>query len=205
MSARQLTISVLLCVLLGFPSSAFAADDDCRRADRFGWAVPDHGKLQTGGYLGLITLGVGYSALQVLDADVYYGFVPAAVGGHDIHTLAGRISAHPPGLCIAPNLRWTIVSAGLGVLIGFGRGYFIDSPSPHRSDYYPETALRSFLSLGTELHLLQASDHDAVFASHGVLLELTALDRYVDVWLDNTDVIDAWQAWSLSFGYVASF
>jgi hypothetical protein len=206
MSTQRIRCGVLLCMLLCWSSPALALEDDaCRTDDRWGWAVPDHAKLQTGGYLGLITLGVGYSAWQMLDVDVYYGWVPEGVGGTDIHALAARISMHPPGLCIARDLRWTMISAGLGGLMTFGRGFFLLSPDPHPANYYPMTGLRVLFSLATELHFVPPCEPSSVFSSHGLVVELTALDQYLFTWLGNSSVIDPWDVWSMTLGYKASF
>lgn len=190
-------------VMWGAPNRALALDDACRSVDRFGWAAPDHVKVQTGGYLGFITVGVGYSALQRIDVDLYYGWVPSPIGGNDIHSLALRVSGHVATHCVAPNLRWRVMTVGLGAMTTFGRGFFLLSPDPYPANYYPITALRSFLSLGTEFALTQADN--GLFSAHGGYVELTTLDQYMFAWLDNLSTIAPWEIWSLSLGYKASF
>jgi hypothetical protein len=171
--------------------------------DRWGWAAPDHARLQTGGYLGAATVGVGYSALQVLDVDAYYGWVPANLGGKDIHTLALRMSGHFPGWCITDHLRWTWLYLGFGGLHTFGRGFFVNSPDPFPPRYYPVTSTRPFLSLGSDFAWVTHSR--SAIVAHGLYGEITAQDQYAMEWLDNMNAIEPWEVWSLALGYKASF
>ena len=125
-----LLTSLLSCV----PASALASDGCLQRVDRLGWYVPDYAKLQTGGYLGVVTVGAGYTAFDLLDLDLYYGFVPAAVGGVDVHTPAARVGLHVKGVCLTPTLRWKYLHGGVGMLFGFGDGFFLSPPPrPARS------------------------------------------------------------------------
>jgi hypothetical protein len=181
---------------------ALADDTSCRGKDRWGWAVPDHAKLQMGGYLGLATIGVGYTPLSVLDVEVFYGWVPKAVGGTDIHSLALRLSGHVRGWCVTPKIRWTYLSGGIGGLMTFGRGFFFASPDPLPTRYYPVTAAHALVHLGSELSFV--SSNGDLFSAHGAFLELTAFDEYVLQWLDNTSAIAPWEPWSMTLGYKAS-
>jgi hypothetical protein len=187
-------------LLVGDASSAHALGGCNDRDDPLGWYVPDRAKLQTGGYLGLVTVAVGYSAFDVLDFDLYYGWVPEAVGGIDIHSVAARAGVRAPGLCLGSSLRWTYLQGGIGGLMTFGKNFFVVNPSRYPGDYYyPVTALRAFLSVGTALEFLQSPA--SLVSSHGVFVEVSALDEYLVPWIKNAETISLWDVWSLSVGY----
>jgi hypothetical protein len=195
--------AVLLGSLVAMPRSVQGQSDRCRTEDRGGWAAPDHAKLQTGGYLGLLAVGVGYSALQMIDVDGYYGWVPGASNGPSIHALGLRASGHVKGWCITSKARWIYFSLGVTALATFGRGFFLGSPEPFPRRYYPVTAVRPLFTVGNELSIRQSGN--GPFAAHGAIVEITTVDQYFLEWLDNTDVIEPLDVWSLSLGYKASF
>jgi hypothetical protein len=194
----EITVFAATLLTANFPTAA-RATTDCFAVDKLGWYVPDHARLQTGGYLGMLTVGVGYSAFDALDVDVYYGWVPEPVGGRDIHSVALRLGTHVRGLCVTRDVRWIFLSAGIGGVTTFGERFFLVSPEPFPSSYYQETMVRSFLSIGTELafRVREAS----LIAGHSAFIEVTALDEYVLVWLKNVRTRSAWDPWSLTIGY----
>jgi hypothetical protein len=198
---RRCAAATLLCS--GCLLAKSAAATDCFLEDRWGWAAPDHARLQTGGYLGALIVGVGYTAFHALELDTYYGWVPSNLGGKNIHTIALRVSGHLPGWCLTRQLRWTWLYFGIGGLHTFGRGFFVRSPDPFPPRYYPVTATRPFFGVGRELTLLTSPT--APLTSHGVFAEANAQDQYAFEWLDNTSQIQPWEVWSLAFGYKASF
>lgn len=185
------------------PVRALASEGCHRRADTLGWYVPDHAKVQTGGYLGMATVGVGYTALRVLDFDLYYGWVPEFVGGVDIQSLAIRVSGHVKGICLTPDVNWIYISGGLGMVMTFGDGFFVLNPSRYPAGYYPITALRNLLTVGTAIEF-QQPEHRWI-AHHGAFLEFAALDQYVRAWLQSPKTIAAWEPWSMSLGYKLGF
>lgn len=173
--------------------------------DRAGWLVPDFVKLQTGGYLGLVTIGTGWLvADEIVSFSGYYGFVPRSVGGKDIHSVALRLDARARGLCVSPGASWVWVYAGLGAVFTFGDGFFLTQPPNVPRGYYTRpTAYRALFAVGSELNLLR--DEGGPIASHGAYAELTVLDEYLRVWAFNTESISPLEMLSSTVGYRARF
>jgi hypothetical protein len=164
---------------LAVTAAAEAAAQPCRSPAETRRFVPDYAKLQTGGYLGAFTLGAGYTPLgNALDFAGYYGWVPSALGGVDIHTVALRVGARVRGVCLSRDWNWVYLTGGAGALLTFGEDFFVFVPERYDNEnYYRPTALRGIVSLGTEL---SRREHGSSWIStEGVFLEVTALDEYV--------------------------
>lgn len=204
MRLTQSACVVAVLAMSWLPPCATQARAQCRRThDALGWAAPDHVKLQTGGMLGMLTLGVGYEALSVLALDGYYGWVPEAVGGTEVHSVAARVAVRSKGVCLTDHMGWRILSIGTGALLTFGDGFFVTQPDRYPPRYYRETALRGFVSAGTMLELLHPES--SVVASTGAFIEVTALDVRVFAWGRNLDTLSFWDLWSLSLGLNMGF
>jgi hypothetical protein len=174
-----------------------AAEAACKdRADELGWYTPDFVKLQTGGYLGLTTLGVGYSTTDdIVSFAAYYGWVPEALAGVDIHSLAYALTVRAR-LCPSDRWEWIAGYAGVGAVFTWGEGFFLESDIP---GYYESTGRRRFLVIGTEL-LYEPTAKPAWLSAHGAFAELVALDKYLAVWWKN-ERIPLTQTLSLAIGY----
>lgn len=109
------------------------------------------------------------------------------------------MSGHFPGWCVTDQLRWTWLYLGFGALHTFGRGFFVNSPDPFPPRYYPVTATRPFLSLGSDFAWVPRSG--AAIVAHSLYGEINTQDQYVMEWLDNTNAIEPWEVWSLALGY----
>lgn len=199
--AARVGAIALLMAAAPAPVQAYA---ECRtHSDALGWYVPDHAKVQTGGYLGLFTVAAGYSAIDLLDFDVCYGWVPGSIGGTDIHSLALRVGAHVAVMCFAPDLSWTYLTGAVGAVMTFGDVFFLTTPNRYPDGYYAETAVRGILTLGGEIEAHQPAG--SPFALHALFVEVSVLDEYLLVWLKNPREAAPWEVWSFSFGYKAGF
>lgn len=194
---RALATRVLAAALL---VPAAAAATPCRaRPDPLGWAAPDFVKLQSGGFLGLATVGVGYASRDdLLAGAAYYGWVPRSVAGIEIHSFALTLTARGR-LCLDPRWEWIVGYGGVGSVFTRGEGFFIESPSPYPDDYYQPTARRYLLLLGSELLHRPAASPEWLSA-HGAFFELVFLDKYLSAWWKN-DCISLRETLSLALGY----
>lgn len=190
---RSLLVAVVLIAAPG------AAEERERPPESRSFHVPDHVKLQTGGYLGLATVGLGISALgDVLNATGYYGWVPRAVGGRDISSFALVLALRPPAVR-QRRVHWIPVYAGLGALYVRGDGFFVLTPDEYPPAYYPPTGIRMLGLLGSELGVHTRSGSGV--SSHGAFIELVVLDIYAHHWLENTSTLSPFEIVSTAVGY----
>lgn len=205
MPLRARHTTALASLLILFSARAVHAqerwDESNRDLDRLGWAVPDFAKLQTGGFSGAVTVGLGYAMLQDhLNVAALYGYVPVAVGRdvHSVHlTLSGR-----PGEIRFQQLGWLPLYGGLGALCTWGPGYFVVPPKRYPRAYYYPTALRASVLVGTELDWVSRR---GPFERHGAYFELTTLDFLLLAQLRNPRVVRLTDIVSSTLGYRFSF
>lgn len=193
--------AALLSLALAGVARAGPADAPPPRPERRGFHAPDHVKLQTGGFLGMITVGAGLAALSDhLTATLYYGWVPASVGGDEIHTFALTTSGRAPRIRLG-ELDWIPGYLGVGAIYAPGDGFFTLVPDRYTSGYYMPTAIRAIVLAGSELELRKPLESG--FAGHALFVETVALDVYVDHWLGNRDRISPLEMLSTAVGYKA--
>lgn len=203
---RWLVCCAWLCAaLLCVPR---AAAQSCRhREDRFGWYTPDYVQLRTGGHQGFLTLGTGYQWFDSrLEAGAQYGWVPAALGGKSLHSLALNVNGRARGKCLHPRINWSYVYGGIGLLFPVGGDGFFFVKVPERYNdrrYYRRNGIRLLLTLGTELQILQRLPR--VTFTHGVFFEITAFDHYLIMWGQNPRALSIAFPWSSGFGYRLRF
>jgi hypothetical protein len=175
------------------------------RRDQFGWALFDFVDLQTGGYVGLIALGVGYSWLRdVMNTSATYGFTPAWTAGRTVHALHLAHQIRP--IHVSFGCAMLVPFVGAGVLATGGNGYFFRQPDQydHYSDrYYRATAYYWTAQLG--LGLLWRQPTNSLVARHGPYLELITLVAHAAVALENPAVSSWSDAVATALGYRVVF
>jgi hypothetical protein len=141
---------------------------------------------------------VGYAwADRRLEADLFFGWVPRAVGGDDIVSFTGKLTWQPWELHI--DRRWFVrpLTAALQVTYTLGDDYFVTLPSRYRPHYYDfPTALRAGVALGGAL----ARKGSGAFREVGIYFELVALDTMLFLWRKNPEALDADDVFSLAVG-----
>jgi hypothetical protein len=152
------------------------------------WYVPDHAKLQLAGNVGFLSPGVGYAIGRRLEGDVFFGWVPEAVGGDDIFSLTGKITWAPWALQAG---AWRIRPGTLAfqVTYTFGDEYFVIPDFA-----FTPTALRAGFALGAAASR-PVRGHDV-----GLYAELVALDLGLAYALSDSRALDPWDAFSLALG-----
>lgn len=191
-----------LLVLLGAGSAD--AVGPCFGEDRGGpWYLPAYAKVQTGGYLGALTLGAGYAPWQVLEIGAYYGWVPAPLGGVNIHSVALRLGARVRGTCVARDWNWVYLTGGVGALFTAGDGFFLTVPERyHDQHYYRQTGARGLLTVGTELSRRQSG---GPIATQAAFVEVTTIDEYLRLWAKSPRAEPFLATLSTSLGYRIGF
>jgi hypothetical protein len=188
------------------PATARAADDrSARDLDRLGWYVPDFVRLQTGGYTGLVNVGVGYAAFNdVLNWSIGYGYTPPFTAERHVHSIDTTFSIRPIDVRYR-DLRVVPIYLGGGLLFGLGEGYFLMTPKRYHEfsrTYYPPTAVHWTAHLGAEVDWLPKT---TFFERHGMFVEVRTLDTFFVSYLENPKTLGLGDALSLGFGYRAAF
>jgi hypothetical protein len=186
-------------------SNAFATEGPAPERDRLGWAVPDYARLQSGGFLGLFNVAVGYSALRdVLNVQLEYGFVPPLDKESSVHFGAGLLLVRPLRLAFAPRERFWLypIYAGGGVMVASAKGLFIRQPSVYPDGYYPPNGFHFVALLGSELAFRPNAGQ---FASrHALTIEFITIDQYLDAISQNRSM-SPFGAFSTAVGYKLGF
>ncbi|MFD2785706.1 hypothetical protein [Hymenobacter rubripertinctus] len=116
-------------------SLAAAASEVPRPPARPRWYQPRHLVLQTGGGLGMITAGAGYSLRDRLDADVLVGYVPQKYTDKALTILSLKIRYSPWTLPLSPKV-W-VKPLSVGGYISFTSGLRNPGqPGQYSDDYY---------------------------------------------------------------------
>lgn len=99
--------------------------------------TPDHLKLQYAGSIGFISVGAGYEwAKKKIHGDLYYGYVPAAVGGVDIHSVTGKFTWRPFSKTLDNDVQLDLLTTGMLLNYAFGRRYHLFSRTKYSFVYY---------------------------------------------------------------------
>jgi hypothetical protein len=149
--------------------------------------VPDHAKLQLAGNVGFLSPGAGWALGRRLDADLFFGWVPEALGG-DIFAVTGKLTVRPWSVDLR---RWSVhpFTAALQVTYTFGDQYFVIPDFP-----FTPTALRAALALGADAGRQVGGRRFAAYA------ELVALDLGLAYWLSDRDALGPEDVFSLAVG-----
>jgi hypothetical protein len=173
--------------------------------DRFGWAVPDYARLQTGGFLGLVNVAVGYSALRdVLNFQLEYGFVPAFDKESSAHFGAGLLLVRPLRFAFGPRERFWVYPAyvGGGVMVASASGLFIRQPDVYPPGYYPPNGFHFVALLGSEFAFRPNAGQFAT--RHALTVEFITIDQYLDA-INQNRSMSPFGAFSTALGYKLGF
>ncbi len=205
--------SVLVAGAVGcvYPTRAFCAEaeppsvesgaDVGRDRDALGPWVPDYARLQTGGFVGVVAVGIGYAAFDdVLNIALHYGYTPFETG--DVHSVELSVSARPFELA-AGQARLVPIYIGLGALGTWGARYYLDLPNRYPgSRYYPPNAVQPVGFLGIEADWVPTR---SVIERHGLFFEVKTLAGYTLRYARNPDVVDFEDIVSAAVGYRIAF
>lgn len=189
MTKAALARGVALAVALAAAALPAPAPGDEGRP----WYAPDHAKLQLAGNIGFLSPGVGYAWGRRLEGDLFFGWVPEAVGGTDIFSVTGKLTWAPWSIEPRP---WSIrpITAALQLTYTFGDQYFVIPDYP-----FPPTALRAGIALGAEVRRPLGR------RSLGIYFELVALDMGLVYWLSNRDALGPTDVFSVAVGARLAF
>jgi hypothetical protein len=203
------TVALAIAAFLA-SGSALATEPDvvapepaAEKDDRLGWAVPDHVRLQTGGWIGAFTVGIGYSLFgDHLAIDAFYGYVPPLDGAPRRHIGTGGMYIRPLRVGLGGDVFIVPFYLGAGVMVASGADVFVHQPKELPSGYYAPTAVHWFAAFGVEIGI--GAGRGAAIRRHALYAEEVTIDQYFDALVQNRDLrlVDAF---STALGYRASF
>ena len=168
---RRFTFTVLL-LLLSVPS--FAGVDSL---------IPDYMKVQYAGNIGFFSLGTGYSFLKdKINMDVFYGFVPARIGGKDIHMITQKNTLSPISIKLGDSYTFFPLSAGILINFALGDNYVLKWPSHYPQGYYRPTACYTGEFLG--MRLKKKKDY-GLAKEWEIYIEVGTLTPYLHACIEN--------------------
>ncbi|MBX3131700.1 MAG: hypothetical protein KF718_33595 [Polyangiaceae bacterium] len=176
-----------------------------RDTDELGWYVPDFVRLQTGGFVGLVAVGVGYAAFDdVLNVSAHYGFTPASLVGTTVHAASLEILIRPFDQRLG-DFRVVPIYVGPGLLYTGGEGFFTRVPEQYShidSNYYPPSSLYWTARVGVELDYVPPA---GFFERHGVYYEATLFSAYLNLYRKNPDTLAFENMFGGAVGYRGAF
>jgi hypothetical protein len=189
-----------LCAAAALVALAAAVEAEAA-AGRRPWYAPDQLKLQFAGNVGFLSPGVGYAwSDRRVEADLFFGWVPRAVGGEDIVSFTAKLTWLPWALDV--GRRWLVrpFSAGVQTTYTLGDDYFMTLPSRYRPHYYDfpnyPTALRAGVAFGGAL----GRKGSGTIREIAVYAELVALDTMLVAWARNREALGLADVFSLALG-----
>jgi hypothetical protein len=114
--------------------------------------APDSFVMQHAAYGGYAAAGIGYDYSGDFGLDLLYGFTPAELAGHDVHTWNVKGLWYLASLGIRNRTEWRPY-LGLSMLYSNHEDLFVMLPSQYPAYYYQPTALRPMLVAGLDLQL----------------------------------------------------
>jgi hypothetical protein len=208
--------AVLILLAAGVGASSAAALETSRRdvpprsarevrdVDRIGWWAPDFVKLQTGGYIGLFAVGLGYAMLDdVINVTLSYGNTPSFAAGTSTRALHGDLTLRPVDVQME-MMRLVPFYIGGGALYVFGDEFFVRVPERYRDpSYYQPTALHPTLHAGLELDYVPGPE--SLIERHGVYVELRTIGMFLSVLAQNPEAVEIHEVFASGLGYRMAF
>ncbi len=153
------------------------------------WYVPDWAKVQYGGYLGFVSVGVGYrSLLEYANIDLFYGYTPKGLPNvySTIHTAAVKITIPIKTFQLSSDYELAL-SVGTNFTLNFGENILrLNQPDYYPDDYYREQFFHGIPFVGTRL-IKENSRANKVRAVE-LYMELCFLDDYLWYGMTNESI-----------------
>lgn len=145
--------------------------------------LPDTSVTQFAGYIGFISGGAGYEFFDdILIIELLYGYVPASMGGIDIHMLSEKNTVSP--IKISLGSGYTIYPLTLGFFINytFGSQYKVIWPSTYPEWYYRPTAVYTGDSIGIRI---KKNTNGQVIKAWELYADIVTMSEYLYEYVTN--------------------
>ena len=114
----------------------------------FEFKAPDYLSLQTGGYTGFATLGVGYKLNNIWDLETQMGYTPYSLGGIDITTFDLKVRWYHSKLILDDNMLLLGYFSST-FLYSNDKDMFVVLPAKYPRKYYDPSAIRWLFTFGS--------------------------------------------------------
>jgi len=188
-------------LLIGYSRTNAQADSFHTRSK---W-LPDHAKLQYAGGIGFLSVGAGYATKNnKLHGDLYYGYIPASVGGLHIHALTAKATWFPLKNIEHSGFQLRPLSAGVLVNYTFGKQYFGFTPENYPYDYYKfPTAIHAGVFIGGQVN--RQLHKQRGIKRVGLYYELGTYDVELISYIGNRKALSVSDILNLGIGLVTVF
>lgn len=157
--------------------------------------TPDSIFFQTAGFVGFVAAGPNWKITDSNELTLLIGYLPESVGGVEIWHATIKYEWHPfsdkhIGSPNGDDYKINPLHIGVSAIYGYHKNLFkiTRSPSQYPSNYYPPTALRFALNIGTSIKV----DNLTMF------LEYSALDVGLDAYIrDQKYFMENYNYWGL--------
>lgn len=187
---------ILLSFLLFCSTSGFAG---------IKFKTPDYVSLQTGGYTGFATLGLGFKWGAIWDIEGQVGHTPKELAGKDLTTfdLKGRWS--PIRYSFGQVLKVGSY-LGAGVLYSNSKENFLLLPKQYPDNYYEPSAIKWLFTCGTQIRAHQSFlSNTNVLSSLELFVDYTYTDMELVKYYNNQKYLDFSDLGSYGFGIRKKF
>ena len=164
------------------------------------WYYPNQVVLQTGGNIGLLTIGFGYRLGKgKIMVDVLYGFSPKFKSRSANHLLTGKFTYSPFAIKLSPKYTAEPLRIGTGLSYHFGKAYYTIWPDRYPKGYYWwSTSLRLTPFIGSAISTRIGSE-DKFIKRLTLYGELGTHDLSILSWAVNKN-ISLWDITSIAVG-----
>ncbi len=117
-----------------------------------GLLVPDYGKIQYAGSIGMISFGPGYYLFdQKVESELMFGFTPV-VSDEDFYNLTWKVNYKPFKIIFNESYSSTGIYLGIYNSFTIGENYWVFYPDKYPAGYYNTLpGLRTGIYLGTSI------------------------------------------------------
>ncbi|WP_426489723.1 hypothetical protein [Hymenobacter sp. 102] len=204
----RLILAALVAAPLTASASSFAvaapAPDTTGAAPAAGsarrWYQPAHVVLQTGGGLGMVAGGVGFSLKDRLDLDILVGYVPEKYAGSALSLASAKLLFSPWTLPLSPKL--SVKPLSVGGYFSYTHGTLNDEePNQYQPGYYWfSTDTRIGPLLGSRLSYALPPTASGRHRNLSAYYEFSTNDLYLVSYVQNTKSLSPADILTLSLG-----
>ena len=179
---------IFLILIIAYPLSYLHSTEN--------YLIPDSFVSQFAGYIGFLSVGVGYEINETVQTEFLYGFVPSSLAGIDIHLVTARAIISPVIITILPGYYFYPLSFGFFINYAIGEQYHVKWPEKYPERYYRPNAIFTGESLGLRLKKEYSGE---IIKGFEFFIDLVTMTFFLYDYIQNED-IESMDIVSLGFG-----
>ncbi|TGE15071.1 hypothetical protein [Hymenobacter elongatus] len=210
MKRRFFTFCALAATALSVPAAALASEPTLpaspAAAEPKSWYRPRHLVLQTGGGLGMVAVGAGYTYLNdKVETDILLGYVPKKFAGSTL-TLASAKLLYSP-FTVRLSDQWQVKPVSVGAYLSYTHGTLNDEErGQYTKDYYWFSSDTRYGPLaGGRVTYVRPTKGNGRPRTVSLYYDLSSNDLYLHSYLTNTKGLSISQILVLGLGVKVDF